>query len=387
MEQQIKWSGNSFAKGNQTKVSLDFLKESEVKKARNFHRTLAGYRPTPLSSLKGLAELLGVAAIYVKDESYRFGLNAFKALGATYAMARYLSRQLDKPEQITFATATDGNHGRGVAWAAQQLGQKAVVYMPKGSSLVRLNNIRATGAEAWITDLNYDDTVRLAAEKAKENRWVTMQDTAWEGYEEIPAWLMQGYTTLAGEALEQLQEKGVEKPTHLLLQSGVGTFPAALQGYFAALFKEDRPITAIVEPNNADCMLQSALAEDGRPRVVGGELNTIMAGLACGEPNPIAWNILRDYSQFFISCPNYVAAMGMRILGNPVAEDPKVISGESGAVTTGLLWAVLKRTELNQLKYQLKLDATSRVLVINTEGDTDPESYRRIVWEGQYPSC
>lgn len=292
----------------------------------------------------------------------------------------------DQLGEITFTTATDGNHGRGVAWAAQQLGHKAVIYMPKGSSTARLNNIKATGAEAYITDFNYDDTVRLAAENAKKYDRVIIQDTAWEGYEDIPAWIMQGYCTMADEALAQLNQQGVDRPTHVFLQAGVGSYPGAIQGYFAAGLKAACPVTVIVEPNKADCIFKSALAKDGRPSKVSGEMDTIMAGLACGEPNPLAWNLLRDYSDMFISCPDNVAANGMRILGNPLGSDPRVVSGESGAVTTGIVSMLLQDKDLREVRDILKLDKTSNILVFNTEGDTDPENYRRIVWDGAYSS-
>jgi diaminopropionate ammonia-lyase len=258
--------------------------------------------------------------------------------------------------------------------------------MPKGSSLRRLESIRATGAEAYITEFNYDGAVRLAASNAEKYGWVVIQDTAWEGYEDIPAWIMQGYSTMAKEALEQLNEMGVEKPTHIFVQAGVGSLAGAVQGFFASIFCETRPITTIVEPDKADCIFRSAKANDGKPRIITGDMDTIMAGLACGEPNTIGWNILRDYSDAFISCPDYIAAKGMRILGNPLGDDQRVVSGESGAVTTGILSIIMKDTSLNMLREALKLDKNSRVLLFSTEGDTDPENYRSIVWDGKYPS-
>ena len=193
--------------------------------------------------------------------------------------------------EITFVTATDGNHGRGVAWAANQLGQKAVVYMPKGSSQIRLENIRKENAEASIIDGNYDDAVRLADEMARKHGWVVIQDTAWDGYEDIPTWIMQGYGTLIDEAFEQLKEHSVEKPTHVFLQAGVGSFAGAVQGYLAAKFGHDRPITIIVEPDDANCLYRSAIS--GERQIVDGDMPTIMAGLACGEPNTISWEVLK----------------------------------------------------------------------------------------------
>lgn len=358
------------------------------------------YEPTPLAKLPATAACLGLGEVYVKDESYRFGLNAFKVLGGSYAIGRYLTERLgkeisqvdyktltsDEVKQqlggITFVTATDGNHGRGVAWAARQFGQKAVVYMPKGSAAERLANIRAEGAEASITELNYDDAVRLANSQAEEKGWVMVQDTAWEGYEDIPTWIMQGYGTMGLEAYDQLPQM----PTHIFLQAGVGSMAGAVTGLFAACCGENRPVVTIVEPEKANCLYQTSKANDGQRHFVTGEMNTIMAGLACGEPCSIGWNILADYADHFISCPDYVAAKGMRILGNPAGKDDRVISGESGAATFGCVAEIMTNPALAWMKEKLGLNETSRVLFFSTEGDTDRENYRAIVWDGKYPS-
>lgn len=399
---QIKFEFNALK--NKTKSPIEFLSMDEISKARNFHRSFSEYQPTPLTELSSLAKSLGVANIYVKDESYRFGLNAFKVLGGSYAIGRILAKKLKKdiselPYNImtsqktkdsigalTFATTTDGNHGRGIAWTANRLNQKAVVYMPKGSQEIRLKNIQALGAQAEITNLNYDDAVRLTAKKANENGWIIVQDTAWSGYTEIPTWIMQGYGTMALEAYEQLQQKGVNAPTHIFVQAGVGSLAGAVQGFFANVCKET-PVTVIAEADKADCLYRSAVAKDGKPHTVSGDMKTIMAGLACGEPNYIGWNILRDNSTLFTSCPDWVAANGMRILGNPLNGDSKIISGESGAVPTGLLVELLSNPNMKDIREKLNLNANSNILVFSTEGDTDPEMYRKIVWYGKYTKC
>jgi diaminopropionate ammonia-lyase len=386
-------------------VATDLFSAKMINKVKSFHQSIPIYQPTPLRSLTSLAQKLGVGGIYVKDESYRFGLNAFKALGASYAMAKYLAGRLNKDidelpfevlvssrireqlGEITFATTTDGNHGRGVAWTARQLKQKSVVYMPRGTSQIRLENIRAEGAQANIVEMNYDDAVRLTAANAKKYGWTVVQDTAWEGYEEFPCWIMQGYITMSDEACEQLKDLGVNKPTHVFVQAGVGSMAAAIQGYFASMFGENRPKTLIVEADEADCFYQSALAGDGNPRNVNGDMPTIMAGLACGEPNIVAWRLLRDYSEMFVSCPDWVAARRMRLLGNPYKDDPKVVSGESGAVTAGLLYSLLQEKDLHTAREALGLNKDSHVLLFSTEGDTDPDNYRRIVWDGACQSC
>ena len=375
------------------KCDLTFLSADTVKKVRAFHKSFPMYRETPLAQLPETAKEMGLDKIYVKDESYRFGLNAFKVLGGSFAIGNYLARKLNKSidevsfsmllkqlGDLTFVTATDGNHGRGVAWTANQLGMKSVVYMPKGSAEERLENIRAAGADASITDLNYDDAVRLANRQAEEKGWIVVQDTAWEGYEEIPTWIMQGYGTMGLEAFEQLPEK----PTHIFLQAGVGSMAGAMAGLLSDIYGEDRPIIVIVEPNKADCLFRTAEANDGTLHIVTGNMDTIMAGLACGEPCSIGWNVLKNYADFFISCPEYVAANGMRILGNPLGKDDRVISGESGAAAFGAVAEIMKNPELANMKEALGLDENSRVLCFSTEGDTDKENYKAIVWEGKY---
>jgi len=404
MNDRIRWifTGDIGKKESFWGKPLDLMGEIAVKNTRKFIKSFPQYEVTPLRSLGNLAEYTGVSGIYVKDESYRFGLNSFKVLGGGYAIGRYLADKMEiDPEdltfeklkagdvreklgEITFTSATDGNHGRGVAWAARQLGHRAVINMPKGSSLIRLKHITDTGAEGNITDVNYDETVRITAENARKHGWIVIQDTAWEGYEDIPNWVMQGYTVMAKEALEQLNQIGVERPTHIFIQAGVGSLAAAVIGYFASVFGNKQPIFVVVEPDSADCFYQSALAGDGIPRNVTGDLTTIMAGLACGEPNPFAWKILWNLVDMFISCPDYCAALGMRILGNPLVGDAQIISGESGAVTAGILTELFRNNDMKEAREQLKLDRDSKILLFSTEGDTDPEMYRKTVWDGAY---
>lgn len=385
-------------------ISVPFMDQEVIGKVRSFHKRFAEYQVTPLHSLQQLSRRLNVQKIWVKDESHRFGLHAFKVLGGSYAVGKYVANRLgidiselsfemlksrDMKERlgnITFVTATDGNHGRGIAWAASQLGQKSVVFMPKGSSEIRLNHIKKEGATASITELNYDDTVRLAKQYAAEHDGVLIQDSAWEGYEEIPTWIMQGYSTLIDEAMEQIEKAGDEWPTHVFLQAGVGSFAASMLGYLLSRFGKNRPITVIVEPNEAACIYKSVAINDGKPHAVTGFMPTIMAGLACGEPSTVAWGLLRDYADMYISCPDYVSAKAMRMLGNPLPGDPPVIAGESGAVGLGVLSLLQEEQAFHPIASQLQIHADSRILCINTEGDTDPEGYRKIVWDGMYPS-
>ncbi len=403
MKETIKWVKNRMPASEDRQLRVMSL--DHVAKARAFHNSFPQYSITPLARLDGMAEHLGLGGLFVKDESYRFGLNAFKVLGGSFAMARYIAQQMGRDVsemtydyltseafrkefgQATFFTATDGNHGRGVAWAANKLGQKAVVHMPKGSSRSRYDNIAKEGAKVTIEEVNYDDCVRMAAaEAAGTEHGVVVQDTAWEGYEEIPAWIMQGYGTMASEAAEQLRQLSVNRPTHVFVQAGVGSLAGAVVGYFVNRFPNDPPKFVVMEAGAADCLYQGALAGDGASRTVGGDLQTIMAGLACGEPNIISWDILRNHVSAFVSCPDWVSAKGMRMLGAPVKGDPRVISGESGAVGMGLIAALMEDGEYRELREAIGLDRFSKVLMFSTEGDTDPAKYRRILWDGEYPT-
>ncbi|MBK5240264.1 diaminopropionate ammonia-lyase [Clostridium sp.] len=398
---KIKWVPNKLPKTSTD--TLNIMSPEKVLKAASFHKSFPQYTETPLVKLDKMANFLGLKNLYVKDESKRFGLNAFKVLGGSFAIGSYIAKKLGKDiselpyniltsketleefGQTTFFTATDGNHGRGLAWAANKLHQKCVVFMPKGSTETRLKNIRNEGATATIEDVNYDECVRIAmAESAKVPGSVVIQDTAWEGYEEIPTWIMQGYGTMAMEANEQLKSDSSSAPTHIFIQAGVGSLAGAVQGYFANAYPENPPTVVVVESNLADCIFRSAKANDGEVRIVSDDMPTIMAGLACGEPNTIAWDILKNNSSHFISCSDHVSANGMRILAVPLKGDPKVISGESGAVTMGILFEIMTNDNLKDLKEALKLNENSKVLLFSTEGNTDPDFYRKIVWNGEY---
>jgi diaminopropionate ammonia-lyase len=381
--------------GSTTKTSP--FSPSVAARVRDFHRNLPGYWPTPLESLTDLAAELKVRKIWIKDESFRFGLNAFKVLGAAYALARYLSDKFKLPGEglsfdrfhlepyrsellrTTVTTATDGNHGRAVAWAARQAGCPAVVYMPSGSRPARIEAIRFTGAEVIVIDGDYDEAVRICRLEAVNHQRLLIQDSSWPGYEEVPTLIMQGYLTLVDEALEQLAG---EVPTHIFVQCGVGSFAAALQAYLVERFGNDRPLFTVVEPDRAACFNESIQHPSGRPRRATGDLDTIMAGLACGEPSLLAWEILRDYADVFMTCTDSLSKKGMIRLGRPTGADPRIISGESGAVTLGLVEYL--RTHLcGVLAAQaLQLDEQAAILLVSTEGETDPEMYRQVVGYG-----
>lgn len=371
--------------------------------SRRFHRQMPGYRMSPLQGLPNLATMFEVGGIWTKDESSRLQLNSFKVLGGSFALYRYLQKQLgilgedtpfaylaseevkEKVGNLIFASATDGNHGRGIAWAAKRLGFKCVIYVHSETSVRRIDAIKSNGAKVVIVDGNYDDAVRQVAIDAEKNGWTIISDTSWDNYTEIPTWIMQGYLTLLAEAQEQFSGVGIVKPTHLFIQAGVGALAASVIGFYHALFGQDAPKCIVVEPDKAPCIFESALANDGKPHTVTGALDTIMAGLACGDPSPIAWEILNENADAFIIVPDYIAAKGMRMYATPLNGDPFIISGESGAVTLGAFASIMQYPELKELKDALGLDKDSQVLFINTEGNTDPVHFRQIIWEGADP--
>lgn len=384
------------------KYDTTFLNEEIAREVYDYHKSFPMYEETPFLDLKNLAEKAGVKNILVKDESYRFGLNAFKVLGGSYAIGKVIAEKLDmdikdltfekltskevkdKLGDVTFITATDGNHGRGVAWAAKQLNQKSIVYMPRGSAEERVKNIEKEGATVKVLDANYDECVRQANELAEEKGYIMVQDTAWDGYEDIPKWIMQGYMTLAWEMYESLQEKNI-KPTHLFLQAGVGSFAAATTGFFANMYKEDKPIITIVEPDTVACIYESAKAD--KRVLVGGNYKTIMAGLACGEPNTFGLKVLLDNCEHFISASDEFAAFGMRVLGNPYKSDKKIISGESGASSFGAILKILTDNRYEDERKKLNINEDSNLVFVSTEGDTDAKNYLDIVWDGKYESA
>jgi diaminopropionate ammonia-lyase len=367
----------------------------ETALVRKLHEMIPGYQPTPLVSLDDLARKLGVKQILVKDESKRFGLNSFKGLGGTYAMFRIICRELeldpgtatlndimshsDKISRMEFITTTDGNHGKGVSWAAKVFGCRAHVYMPKGSKPVRAQAIRDAGcADVEITNLSYDDCVRMTARLASDMGYHLIQDTAWKDYEEIPTWIMQGYTTLFYESVDQMHQSGIDAPTHIFLQAGVGSMAGAIAAAAQSAF-EKLPIISLVEPDAAACFFESFMTGDDEAHPATGNAKTIMAGLNCGEVCSTAWDILTTLARFSISCSDDITIEGMRTLAHPQGNDPVIISGESGAVCAGLLKVVLEDLRYVHIRQQLELGADSVIMLINTEGDTDPDNYKKII--------
>jgi diaminopropionate ammonia-lyase len=404
IEPPVQWFDNRNYRPKTKILSVpEVIPPGQMKQIRSFHRQIPAFRMSPLLNLSNLADRLGLGGIWVKDESARLNQGSFKVLGGSYALYQIIKKRLGRENEeipfeeltskavkekigdLVFATATDGNHGRGIAWSASQLGFRSVIYVHKLTTLGRIRAIEQNGGEVVVVDGNYDDAVRQVFLDAGKNGWEVVSDTSWEGYESVPKWVMQGYTTMLFEVQEQLAGQGFSKPTHVFVQAGVGSLAAATIGFYHNLFGEEKPISVVVEPTKAACLYQSALFGDGKPHSVVGDLDTIMAGLACGDPNPIAWNVLSDCADFFTISPDYVAAKGMRVYGFPLSDDPDIISGESGAVTLGTLMYIMEYPGLEELRDRIGLNKDSQVLLINTEGNTSPEEFRDVVWNGGIP--
>lgn len=349
---------------------LEDFSDVELAPVRAYHRTLPGYEPTPLVELPALARELGVETVAVKDESSRLGLGAFKALGAAWAVHRLRAEQgLDG-----YVTATDGNHGRAVAWAAAAAGGRAVVYLPTAASEARARAMEELGAEVRRVDGTYDDAVDAAARCADAEGLALVQDMAWPGYETVPRWIVQGYTTLIDETLEQSERV----PTHVLIPCGVGSFAASVVGRLAWRYGSERPRCLLVEPLSAACALAAFEADTDEPPLLEGDTHGFMACLSCGRLSHGAWPLLRSFADGVVAIPDAFAVAGMRRLAAGAGDDPVVASGESGAATVGLLHAIASG-QAGRLRETLGLESGSRILSISTEGATDPEIYRQVV--------
>jgi diaminopropionate ammonia-lyase len=348
---------------------------------RDYHRSLAGYAPTPLVTLPRLAGRLGLGALLLKDESRRFGLKAFKGLGASWALRCLVDarRRDGAPPSMTVATATDGNHGRAVAWAARLHGLAAVIFIPAHSAPARIEAIRGEGARVTLVDGSYDDAVARCAAESAAHGWQVVADTGYAGYMEIPRLVAQGYETLFFETDAQIEECLLPPPDLLLVQGGVGALAAAAVEHHGP--RRERPRLAVVEPDDADCLLESILSEDGQPRAARGRQRSIMAGLNCGLPSLAAWPTLRRGIDLFLSVEDRFAEEAMRLLWRPAPGDPRVEAGESGAAGLAGLIALLADDAFRAARERLQLSGATTALVINTEGATDPEGFQRITGE------
>ena len=345
------------------------------------------YKATPLHELDGLATELEINKIWYKDEADRFGLGSFKALGGAYAVFLHLKKVIESEsgkvatvtdllegsyEHLTstviVSCATDGNHGRSVAWGAQLFGCHSVVYVHSQVSTGRQSAIESFGAKVISVAGNYDDSVRQAAVDAKRYDRIIVSDTSYEGYTEIPRFVTSGYTVMLKEIVDQLEG---EIPSHIFVQGGVGGLACSVSAYFWQIWGNARPRLIIVEPEAANCLQQSARA--GLPVAVKGDLKTLMAGLACGEVSLLAWQILSVSCDDFVTVDESSVAPCMKLLANG---DPKIIAGESAVAGIA---ALIGATQSRSTFSKLDLGSESTVLVIGTEGATDPDLYAELI--------
>ncbi|MBE0574583.1 MAG: diaminopropionate ammonia-lyase [Desulfuromonadales bacterium] len=350
-----------------------------------------GYSTTPLLSLDGLARELGIGGVYYKDEGGRFGLGSFKSLGGAYEVLCLLQREVsgrvgrevsfenirngnyaEIVKEITVVTATDGNHGRSVAWGAQLFGCRCVIYIHSGVSARRKTAMEEFGAKVVRINGNYDESVTMAAEAAATNNWFIVSDTSYEGYTDLPKHVMAGYTVMAAEIAGQLP-KNLEL-THTFVQGGVGGLAGALCGYLWQTLGSARPRFVVVEPNRADCLFQSA--KNGKPTDIKITDETIMAGLSCGKVSYLGWQILSDGADDFMTIPDELIAPVMRLLAEGTYSPVPVVAGESAVAGLAALIVACRNPDLRS---SLGLDKHSRILLIGTEGATDPDIYRSIV--------
>lgn len=360
-----------------------------------FHRSLDGYEPTPVHSLDGLAKKLGIGSVYVKDESFRFGVKAFKPLGASYTIYRFLKSKWEakfnsefsvldfrNPEKMqelgtfTFCAATDGNHGRAVAWTARILKQKAVIYMPANTAPSRITNIESEGAKVVLIDGTFDECVNRVDADAKANGWIIISDTAYPGYMYFPQFIMAGYSTIFHEMDNIVNMQNECKADIVFLQAGVGGLAAAGTWYLTNKYGKNRPKIICLEPTRADAFMESV--KNGKPVHSKGDYNSIMAGLNCGV-SLLAWDYICEGVNYMMTVSDNYAEKAMRQYYHPIENDPRIISGESGSSGMAGLLALFEEDKFSALRNDLGINPKTSVLLINSEGDTDPENFKKVV--------
>ena len=392
VDHQVRLFVNTHVSQGIASLPPGFLPEN-LAEAQTEIRTWPSYQYTPLFHLGGMAKAYDLADLLYKDEGSRFGLKSFKALGGAYAVCRLLEKEVAKAigkqvnsadlwagvyrditEKITVTTATEGNHGRSVAWGANRFHCRSIIYVPNTCKEEREAAIAQFGARIVRTSFGYDKTVRECARDAQKNHWLVVSDTSWEGYTEIPSLVMQGYTVLAAEILNQLAF--AKPPSHVFLQAGVGGLAAAIVAALRPEWQKDGVRFVIVEPEGAACLYTSAVS--GQLTPFPGKPHTIMAGLECGEASPLAWQILRSCAHAFVTIPDSLTVDCMKLLADPRHGDIPIVAGESGVAGLSALRFLLQSDEL---KKQLGLDAKSSVLLLGTEGDTATEYYSQLTGE------
>jgi diaminopropionate ammonia-lyase len=358
-------ASNSLPKG--------LFSDSDYRRARSFFATNPKLQPTPLRELPNLATALGIGRLFVKDETARFGLPAFKGLGVTFAIDALQSAGA-LGRSATLVCASEGNHGRAVAHAARLAGVAARVYLADGVAAARAAAIAGEGATVIRVAGTYDDAVRAAAADAARNGWIVVSDTSWPGYEEIPRQIMLGYTRLMDEA--ELEWSAGGTPDVLFVQAGVGGLLGAVASWAAWRYGRHRPRIVAVEPTGAACLQASARA--GRPTTLRGPLTTIMGGLRAGEVSPVAFEGIRGLVDVFLAIEDDWAKEAMRQAAHPSGGDPLLRLGPSGAAGLAALMAIARSSALDEVARLLSLDRGTRAFTIGTEGPTEPALWQEI---------
>jgi diaminopropionate ammonia-lyase len=339
-----------------------------------YHSKLRRYEPTPLISLSRLAKSMGIKELYIKDESRRFRQNSFKTLGASFAIHKFLEAH---PDKHIFCAATDGNHGRSVAWAAKMNKQKAVIFVPADTAISRIRHIKKQRGKVIVVDGDYDAAVARARDEAERNGYVLLQDMSWDGYAEIPTLITVGYKTMMMELEELLHTPSEPLIDFVFLQSGVGTWASSVVAYYRNRYPKNMPKIIAVEPIESDSLLES-MRQNGVAKTKGSQ-QTLMSGLNCGTPSQLAWNILKEGVDLFLAIPDDYAIKAMQNLFFPFRNDAQIFAGESGAAGLGGLTALTYDESLEEVKRKIGLNRQSRVLVFNTEGVNNPDSFEELI--------
>ena len=350
---------------NKSKI-LNLLSKKDIDEAYSIISSWEHYSPTPLIELNKLSKELNLNKIFYKDESKRFNLKSFKALGGAYAVEKITKGNKD----IIVATATAGNHGRSVAWGAKRLGLKCKIFISEYVSDARGQAMAKLGADIIKVKGNYENSLIECIKQSTENNWQIVQDVAWENYKIVPKYTMAGYAVMMKEIINQIDQN---KISHIILQAGVGGMAAAMIAGIAR-YLENIPITLIVEPDSAACVMESI--KSGKIEKIDIKRESLMGGMSCGEVSLVPWEILKNSVKFCISLPDDDIAKTMKFLGNCSFSEEKIIAGENSA--PGVIGLIVS-CENNKIREKLKLNSNSNILVIGCEGDTDKEIYQKLI--------
>ena len=345
---------------------LKSISKDDIDDAYNIISKWEGYSPTPLLSLNKLSNELNLKNIFYKDENKRFDLKSFKALGGAYAVEKVTKGNKD----IVVATATAGNHGRSVSWGAKRLGLKCKIFISEFVSEARGKAMSDLGADVIKVNGNYEQSLIECIKQSTENNWQIVQDVAWKDYMTVPKYTMAGYSVMMREIIDQINS---EKISHIILQAGVGGMAGAMVAGIAR-YLDNVPVTLVVEPDSAACVLESI--KTGKIEKIDIKRESLMGGMSCGEVSLVPWEILRNSVKHCISLPDDDIAKTMKLLGNSSFSDQSIVAGENSV--PGVI-SLIASCEDQNIKQRLKLDQNSNVLVIGCEGDTDKEMYQKLI--------